>query len=431
MLIGQRRLGALTFVYCDSDRRHTSEEIRLAEEIGHRTALTVENAKLYNQLQESDRRKDEFLATLAHELRNPLAPIRNGLQILELAGDQRETLDDVRQMMVRQIGQMVRLVDDLLDISRISRGKIELHLQRLEVKAVIQLALETSRPLIDEAQHTLTISMPAQALYVTADLTRLAQVVSNLLNNSAKYTPEGGHIWLTVQEEEDQLAIRVRDNGIGIPSVNLPEIFGMFTQLGRASTRVAGGLGIGLALVQRLVQMHGGSVEATSSGEGQGSEFIVRLMIANDSSAAGAAEEQDHSTQIATPRIRRILVVDDNKDSAETLGMMLRLTGNVVVVANDGPSALAQASVFRPHIVLLDIGLPGITGYDVARQLREMPYMRNALLIAQTGWGQDVDRRLSAEAGFNHHLVKPIEPKILEELLAEFKTEDESTRRGA
>lgn len=392
---------------------------KLAEEAVRDAARCQD--ELYQKLREADRRKDEFLATLAHELRNPLAPIRNALQILRIGGDSPEQFSQVREMMERQLAQMVRLVDDLLDVSRITRGKIELHSERLSIATVLENAVETSRPLIDNGRHELTVNVPAEPLWISGDATRLAQVVANLLNNAAKYTPQGGHIWLSAAREGEQAVIRVRDSGVGIPPAMLTHVFEMFTQVDRHLERSQGGLGIGLTLVKRMVEMHAGTVEARSDGQDKGSEFIIRLPLApeyllRDQSATGSLKE---SAEVA--KVRRILVVDDNQDSAQSLGMLLKLMGNEVRLAYDGPSALAVLQEFSPTMALLDIGLPGMTGYELARKIRGTPRFQNVLLVAQTGWGQDEDRRRSAEAGFDAHLVKPVDPAVLQELLQNLK----------
>jgi len=375
-------------------------------------------------LKEADRRKDEFLATLAHELRNPLAPIRNGLQVMRLAGDDGKSLAPIREMMERQLGQMIRLVDDLLDLSRIGRGKIELRNEQLTVAAVIEAALETSRPLIEAARHQLVVHLPADPLWVMGDLIRLAQVVSNLLNNSAKYTPEGGHLWLTVERRDDRALIRVRDDGMGIPADMLPKIFEIFTQVDRNLERSQGGLGIGLTLVRQLIGMHDGTVEAFSGGVGKGCEFVVSLPLAPIQQPADRnGKPQDESTSSPKSPARRILVVDDNKDSADSLGTLLRVIGNEVRTAYDGPSALETAKEFRPAVVLLDIGLPGMSGHEVARKMRETPEGKEALLIAQTGWGQEEDRLRSTEAGFDAHLTKPLDLAALQSVLAKLDRE--------
>jgi PAS domain S-box-containing protein len=365
-------------------------------------------------LRQADRRKDEFLATLAHELRNPLAPIRNGLHILRLAGNDGDVAELARTMMERQLDQMVHLVDDLLDLSRISRGKIELRKERVELAKVVQQAVETSRPAFEQAGHDLAITMPPGPVFVDADPTRLAQVVSNLLTNAAKYTEPRGKIHLTVERRDDQAVVSVRDTGVGIAPDMLPKVFDMFTQVGRTLERSQGGLGIGLSIVKRLVEMHGGTVEARSDGPGTGSEFIVRLEAAPAPDTVPGAEG-------AVPLIqgRRILVVDDNKDAATSLALMLDLMGNETQTAHDGLEALAAGATFRPDVILLDIGMPRLDGYATARRVRGEPWGRDVVLVALTGWGQPEDRRRSDEAGFDHHLVKPVEAAALARLLAE------------
>ncbi len=367
-------------------------------------------------LQEADRRKDEFLATLAHELRNPLAPLRNGLQVMKLTRGNAEAAEQSRAMMERQLGQMVRLIDDLLDVSRISRGKITLRKERVELASVVQQAVETSRPLIDAQEHRLSVSVPPEPIYVDADVTRLAQVFANLLNNAAKYTEPGGRIALRIERQGGEAVVSVRDTGVGIPGHVLPNLFQMFMQVDRSLERSQGGLGIGLSIVKRLTEMHGGSVEARSDGHGKGSEFIVRLPVVL-SPSAGRRSEGDGGAAGHGAR-RRILVVDDNRDAAASLAMVLRLMGNETQTAHDGLEALQVAEAFRPEIVLLDIGMPKLNGYDTARRMREQPWGRNTMLIALTGWGQEEDRRRSQEAGFDTHMTKPVDPAVLEKLLA-------------
>jgi PAS domain S-box-containing protein len=365
-------------------------------------------------LKEADRRKDEFLATLAHELRNPLAPLRNGLQVMKLTRNNSEAFEQTRAMMERQLGQMVRLIDDLLDMSRISQGKIELKKERVELAKVVQQAVETSRPLIESSGHELTINVPPQPIFVDADVTRLAQVLANLLNNAAKYTPRGGRVTLTVERQGSDAVVSVRDTGVGSPAHMLPKVFEMFTQVDRSLEHSQGGLGIGLSLVKKLVEMHGGSVEARSEGHGMGSEFVVCLPVVL--SLAGPRRDEDSGAGAAARR--RILVVDDNRDAAISLAMMLRLMGNETQTAHDGQEALDLAAAFRPDVILLDIGMPKLNGYDAARRIRQEPWGKNTVLVAVTGWGQDDDRRRSRESGFNFHIVKPVEPATLEKLLA-------------
>lgn len=372
-------------------------------------------------LEESGRRKDEFLATLAHELRNPLAPLRSGLELLRLLGDSDpQTTEEVRSMMERQLGQMVRLIDDLLDVSRISRNKLELRREQVDLQDVVRSAVETSRPVIEQAGHELTIDMPAGATLVHGDVTRLAQVFSNLLNNAAKYTRPSGHIALSVERLQDDVLVKITDDGVGIPRHMLEEIFEMFTQVDRSLEKSHGGLGIGLTLVKRLVELHGGTVEARSAGPNMGSEFVVclpRVLSTPDEQPADAGGDDMGRTSGY-----RILVVDDNHDSALSLTMMLDFMNNVTRIAYNGLDALKIAAEFRPDIVLLDIGMPGMNGYDVARSIREQAWGSQAILIALTGWGQEEDRRRSREAGFDHHLLKPVEPGMLRTLLAGLKT---------
>jgi len=376
----------------------------------------TERASLLAALKESDRRKDEFLAILAHELRNPLAPIRNAVQILRAKGPPAPEMQWAADVIDRQVHQMSRLVDDLLDVSRITRGKIQLQKERVELAAVVNSAVEASRPLIDKGRHEFTVTMPSQPVHVEADLTRLSQVFLNLLNNAAKYTERGGRIGLTVEREGDQVLVRVKDTGIGIPTEMLPRIFDMFTQVDRSLERAEGGLGIGLTLVERLVERHGGTVEAHSEGPGKGSEFVVRLPIAVEGEGPRRHAPNVDTEDPTAESGRRILVVDDNRDSADSLGMLLRTLGSEVRTAHDGLEAVATAAAFQPDVVLLDIGLPKLNGYEVARRIRDLRG-QGVVLIAVTGWGQAEDRRLSREAGFDHHLTKPINLGALRTLL--------------
>jgi signal transduction histidine kinase/DNA-binding response OmpR family regulator len=381
-------------------------------------SLDVTERKLTEEaLREADRKKDEFLALLAHELRNPLAPIRTALEIERQPGADDAAINRARETMARQLHNMVRLIDDLLDVSRITKGKIELRRERVDLRMVLTAAVETSRPLIDAGRHHLTTDLPSQPVWLDADPTRLAQVVANLLNNAAKYTHDGGQIRLSatvVSDQEKSFAeIRVADNGTGIPPEILPRMWEMFAQADRTLGRAKGGLGIGLTLVKRLVELHGGTVGAHSGGRDQGSEFTVRLPI-TEGSSVGTAPARPGVPQVSH---RRILVVDDNEDGLETLAILLELSGHAVQTAADGPSALAAAETFRPDVVLLDIGLPGMDGYEVARRLRANPVFRQTRLIALTGWGQDNDRQQSRDAGFDLHLVKPIDPAELRRVL--------------
>ncbi len=375
----------------------------------------TERKRSLQALQDSDRRKSEFLATLAHELRNPLAPLLNGLQLMRLASDNAALIDKSRTMMERQLAQLVRLVDDLLDVSRISQGKLALRTEPVALATVLASAVETSRPVIDEMRQTLQLDIPDAPIVVDADLTRLAQVFMNLLNNAAKYSEPGGEIAVTVRATDDEVSVSVRDWGIGIDAEQLPVIFDMFSQVERSIERSRGGLGIGLSLVQRLVEMHGGRIEARSEGAGKGSEFVVHLPRAGRVAAPRSERPSEVESSGAK---RRILVVDDNRDGAETLSMILALAGYDTRVAHDGLEAIDAVAAFTPHILLLDIGLPGLNGHDVCRRVRAMPGGSELIIVALTGWGQDEDRSRSHDAGFDHHLVKPVEPAALIKLLA-------------
>jgi PAS domain S-box-containing protein len=413
-------LGTLTFVTAESGRIYDTNHVRAARDLADRAVVAIENASLLAALRESDRRKDEFLAMLAHELRNPLAPIRNAVQILRVKGPAVPELQWARDVIDRQVQQMTRLVDDLLDVSRITRGKIELRQEQVELATVVSSAVEASRPLIEKWGHELTVAIPAEPVRLEADVTRLSQVLSNLLNNAAKYTDQGGHIWLTAERQSDQVLIRVRDTGIGIPTEMLSRIFEMFKQVDRSLERSEGGLGIGLTLVQRLVEMHGGTVEAHSPGLGEGSEFVLRLPLALEAKTQRPQNVADR--QIATsPGSCRILVVDDNQDSADSIAILLRTMGHEVHTAHDGLEAVDATAEFQPDMVLLDLGLPKLNGFDAARRIREQPGGRERVVIALTGWGQEEDRRRSKEAGFDHHLTKPIDFGVLRDLLAASK----------
>jgi PAS domain S-box-containing protein len=365
-------------------------------------------------LREADRRKDEFLATLAHELRNPLAPIRNSLHIFRMKGIQDPAVEQVTSMMERQVAHMVRMVDDLLEVSRISRGKIDLRKEPVELAAVLRNAMDTSLPLIEKGRHRLIVDVPDEPLLLDADPVRLAQVFANLLNNSAKYTREGGEIRVTVTVDDAMAVISVRDNGEGIPRTMLQRVFNMFTQVA-TGTRAHGGLGIGLTLARTLVHLHGGTIDAASDGPGKGCEFTVRLPIAKHAVVHAPAPSRG---LVAGAPLRRVLVVDDNHDAADSLGMLLEFLGAEVLVAHDGHAALAAIRSYQPAVVLLDLGMPGMNGLEVARRIREDPVSRDITLVALTGWGQREDRRRTTEAGFDYHLVKPADVGMLQSILS-------------
>lgn len=363
---------------------------------------------------DADRRKDEFLATLAHELRNPLAPIRNATSMLKLAQGNPLACARATDMIERQTVHLVRLVDDLLDLSRVNSGKIELRREPVELAAVIHQALETCSTMTESAGQTLAVELPSEAIFLDADPVRLAQVVSNLLNNACKFAGQGGRINLTVSLHDQHVVISVKDSGIGIAPDKLLFIFEMFSQVDQTLERAQSGLGIGLTLAKRLVELHGGSIEGFSEGQGKGSEFVVRLPITLDQVMPVAEVAAINQTNTRN----RILIVDDNRDSAESLAEVLSLTGNEIFLAHDGEAAVAVAEAQRPDAILLDIGLPKLNGFNACRRIRENSWAENILIIALTGWGQEDDRRKSADAGFDNHLVKPVNLTELMNLLA-------------
>jgi PAS domain S-box-containing protein len=411
---GTEVVGVLTFLTAGSGRRYHEADLTLAQELAYRAGIAIENARLYNAARAADRHKDEFLAVLAHELRNPLAPIRTALQLIRMPPDDPERRERACEVMDRQVLHMVRLVDDLLDVSRITSGKIELRKGREDLAAVVHRAVETSRPMIEAAGHQLSVSLPAEPIFVEADATRLAQVFSNLLNNAAKYTPRGGTVSISAEGEDGAAVVRVRDSGEGIPADMLTRIFDMFSQVDRSVEKAHGGLGIGLTLAKRLVELHDGIIEAASEGPGTGSEFVVRLPISTVGMPEAAAAP--HSASVSGVAARRILVVDDNHDAADGLAEVLRLHGHQVGTANNGPEALRLAMRFRPHAVLLDLGMPNMSGYETAQLLRAR-LGTSVLIVATTGWGQDEHRQRSHRSGFDHHLVKPVDPDAVRELL--------------
>ena len=372
-----------------------------------------------NALRDADRRKDEFLATLAHELRNPLAPVKNALELLKIAGRNEQVVGEAREIMERQVEQLSRLVDDLLDVSRITRDQIELRNERIELATVLKSAVETSRPLIDSARHELILDLPAQPIFLHVDPVRMAQVFSNLLNNSAKYTLPGGHIRIEARQVGQEVVVAVQDDGLGISCDALAHVFDMFRQVDGSLERSQGGLGIGLTVVRRLVELHGGSINAQSEGLGKGSEFVVRLPAAADSAGPRTSTRAASDKSVSK---RRILVVDDNKDSGDTLGILLRTKGHDVRMARDGLQAVEVAGEFLPEIILMDVGMPKMNGYDATRRIRQMPWAGDSFIVALTGWGQAEDVQRSLDAGCSAHLVKPVDFAALERLLASWET---------
>ena len=384
------------------------------EDVTESDRQAVELRQYAAELSEADRRKNEFLAMLSHELRNPLSAIFNALHVLRLHDTKNPIQQKAKSVIERQVGQLAHLIDDLLEVSRVITGRIQLHQERLEMRSIVERAIESARPLIDRRKHELSLSLPAEPIWLQGDPTRLEQVVVNLLNNAAKYTDEGGQIWLTAQQEGGEVVLFVRDTGVGIAPELLPRIFDLFTQADRTLDRSQGGLGIGLSLVQKLVELHGGTVEAHSVGLGQGSEFIVRLPALSPArESIGPIETAKQPAQTS-----RVLVVDDNVDVADMLVVMLQMFGHEVQAAYSGQTALETAVEYQPDVVLLDIGLPDMDGYEVARRLRRQPQTKDVWLIAMTGYGQDSDRQRSEEAGFDHHLVKPVDSQKLQDLLA-------------
>jgi PAS domain S-box-containing protein len=396
----------------------------------------TQRSRLEKQLQEQTlaladlhRRKDEFLAMLGHELRNPLAPISNAVHLLRLQKNEDKLQHQARTIIERQVVQLTRLVDDLLEVSRISTGKINLQPQRIALNGVVECAVETARPLLNQRKHELTVSPSPQPIWLYADAARLEQVVVNLLTNAAKYTADGGYIVLTVEQQGDEAVLRVRDTGIGISPELLPRIFDLFTQAERSLDRAQGGLGIGLCLVQRLVEMHGGKVEAYSV-LGHGSEFVVRLPVVTAPAPQSLSAPQEAVAEPTGPALR-VLVVDDNVDAVASLVALLEASGHDARAAHDGPTALEAAQAFRPDVVLLDIGLPGLDGFEVAKWLRSQPDLSSAVLVAMTGYGQKSDRQRSQDAGFNHHLVKPADFGKVQQILASVSRRKRPAAHGA
>ena len=399
-----------------NERGESTGAINCFYDITERSRLERKTHEQADALADLHRRKDEFLAMLSHELRNPLAPISNAVQLLRLQENEDPLQQHARAIIERQVAQLTRLVDDLMEVSRITTGRLQLRQDRVVVESIVERAVETTRPLLDQRRHELTVSLPPQPIWLRADADRLEQVVVNLLTNAAKYTDEGGQIGLTVEQRGDECVLRVRDTGVGIAPELLPRVFDLFTQAKRSLDRSQGGLGIGLALVQRLVEMHGGRVEAFSA-LGQGSEFVVRLPIERTPEEAQPPSTPKEADGLIGASLR-ILVVDDNTDSAQSLAMLLKRFRHHVRTADDGPTALEAADQFRPNVVLLDIGLPGMDGYEVAKAMRRQAAFHDVTLIAMTGYGQESDRARSREAGFDHHMVKPADFAKLRQILA-------------
>lgn len=410
-----RVLGAITFLTTGSGRRFDAGDLAVAEDLARRVSVAIETAMLYRALREADRRKDNFLAVLAHEIRNPLAPICTALQLQEMSRHDAAAVQRARAMMERQVDHLVRLVDDLLDVSRVVRDQIDLRREPLDLATVVARAVEISQPGIDARRHDLKLSRPPEPVWVNGDPVRLTQVVSNLLNNSARYTEPGGRIWIGWERSGDEAVVRVRDTGVGIPPEMLQRVFDMFVRVDHGAGGPQGGLGVGLSLARSLVQQHGGRVEVRSEGAGRGSEFAIVLPALAGHAAAARPPEPAGATVPGAPR--RVLIVDDNVDAASSLAMLLQLRGHDARVAYDGLSALGLARGDAPEVALLDLGMPGMDGYELARRFRGDPALREVRLVALTGWGQDEDRQRTKAAGFDHHLVKPVNPDEVQRLL--------------
>jgi signal transduction histidine kinase len=425
------KVAVLVELYCQ--RRELRQVNRSLAEANSRLALANstlqveknrELEQLNSTLREANRHKDEFLAMLAHELRNPLAPIHNAVQLMRSTQLPPEQLVWAREVIQRQVGHLTKLVDDLLDVSRITRGKINVVRETIELATVVERAVETVQPMLVLQRHELIVKVDPDPLLLDGDLTRLTQIIGNILSNAIKYTDDGGRIELSAGSIGDSVEIRIRDNGIGIEPEVLPLVFDLFAQASQLNGRSQTGLGIGLALAKRLAEMHGGDVQASSDGPGKGSEFIVRLPRKKNDGATAAAHAQDvpPSEPTMSTAARRILLADDNRDALETLARLLQLGGHEIYKAMDGVQALEAATRVRPDLVLLDIGMPGMDGYEVARRIRSQPWGRSATLVALTGWGQESDRKRSRDAGFDTHCIKPLDPQRLSMLLASLST---------
>jgi signal transduction histidine kinase len=409
LLARGRTLGALLLGFAAARIFGNSQEALVSEFAG-RVAIGLDNALLYSRIREADRRKDEFLAMLGHELRNPLAPIRNAVEIMRLSKSAGPVHDEAREVISKEVRHLSRLVDDLLDVSRVTRGKIKLGLVALDLNVLMSSAADSMRPLIASRQQVLEVSPAREPVWVHGDPVRLTQIVVNLVDNAAKFTPDGGRIWMVAKRLGDECELTIADNGIGIACESLPDIFTLFTQGERSLDRRQGGLGVGLALVKNLVELHGGSIRAFSTGVGNGSEFVIRLPLLK---AAPVAHESAPLDEQRSDVCHRILVVDDHVGSASTLATLLKMLGHEVEIAHNAQDALVLAGRFRPGIAILDIGLPDMNGYELAARLLQLPETRDSTLVALTGYGQDEDRRRSAQAGFHHHVIKPVERETL------------------
>jgi signal transduction histidine kinase/CheY-like chemotaxis protein len=414
LVASERLLGTLSFGSSQRDL-FEADELEFMRTVTRYLTVAYERLRLVRELREADRKKDDFIALLAHELRNPLAPLRNGLAVMRIASADAAAVGRARTIMERQLSHMVRLIDDLLDVSRISLNKMQLRRSRVLLNDIMSSAVETARPTVDAAEHELIVTLPSEPIALDADLTRLAQVFGNLLTNAAKYTPKHGRIHFSAELQGESVLIAIEDNGIGLRPESLRSIFGMFSQVDHSVERSTGGLGIGLALVKGLTEMHGGSVRAESAGPGQGSRFTVCLPL-----ASAPSEERVKPERALIDKSRRcILLADDNRDSAESLATMLRLSGNDVHIAHDGIEAVERAEAVRPEVILMDVGMPRLNGYDATRRIRAHDWGRSIIIIALTGWGQESDRRQSREAGCDEHVVKPVDPAQLGELIEE------------
>lgn len=421
-----RMLGALLVARGEPGTPLSADEESLAQDLAGRAAIALDNARLYSKIQMADQRKNDFLAMLAHELRNPLAPICNAVHILRHHEELPHEQGWAHDLIDRQVQNLVRLVDDLLDVSRITRGKIQLQKEVIEIARVVASAVETSGPMIAARRHELVVTLQDEPVYVDADSTRLAQVLTNLLNNAAKYTEPGGRIDLHVVPDGDEIVVTVRDSGVGICPELLDQIFDIFFQVDRSLDRSQGGLGIGLTMVSRLVEMHGGNVRAHSNGANQGSEFIVRLPAASPPQPTLTTMHTDFTRVAQQPC--RILIVDDNRDAAQTLAAVLGKSKHDTRVAHDGTSALRACNAFHPDIALLDIGLPEMDGYELAQRIRIQPWSEKTTLVAITGYGQEEDKTRASQVGFDHHLVKPVAPKTLLELIGAIQRQHTNER---